>query len=379
MTKLRDYQSVVVDEFNQALKDGAKSILIVSPTGSGKTKMVSKAIKGANLVPLAISHRVEICNQIRREFADTGIDRFWVRGIQASDTLRMSINENVINAIFIDEAHHLAAHSYQRVIKMRGKKLLIGATATPYRADGASIVSNFDKVIYAPTHKELVDRGYLAHTEFVSAIDIDFDEVKDNIKGDYEAKGCLDKIRVVIHAGDIVKQLQSNGCGAGTIIYAVNIEHCALIENELRDHGLVCKSITSRTKKDDRKQMIMDFQEGLFDYLINCEVLTEGTDIKKVNNIVMIRPTKSLVLYKQMIGRGVRPDSNCKVVDLVGNVSRFGDVFSTHHWKRDKVTSMSIKSSSITEDVNSSLLLHLESVECDLKPIVPVGIRRHFK
>lgn len=380
MTTLRDYQKDVVGDFQKALSDGAKSILIVSPTGSGKTKMVSSALKITNRIPLAIAHRVEICNQIRKEFTDNKFDRFWVRGILGSDTLRMASNENVIDTIFIDEAHHLAANSYQRVVKQRGKKLLVGATATPYRADGASIVDNFDVVIYAPTHAELVDRGYLSKTEFVSAIDIDFSEIKNSIKGDYDSKGCLDKIRIVIHAGDLVKQLQDNGCKTGTIIYAVNIEHSALIENELREHGLCCASLTSRTKKEDRKQILSDFESGLIDYVINCEVLTEGTDIKNVKNIVMIRPTKSLGLYKQMIGRGVRPDGDCKVVDLVGNVSRFGDVFSSHHWKRDKVTKMAVTSSSlINEDVNSSLLLHLESVKCDLKPVVPIGIRRHFK
>lgn len=160
MIALRDYQKDVVGDFQKALSDGAKSILIVSPTGSGKTKMVSSALKITNRIPLAIAHRVEICNQIRKEFSDNNFERFWVRRIQSSDTLRMASNDNVIATIFIDGARHIAANSYQRVVKQRGKKLLVGATATPYRADGASIVDNFDVVIYAPTHAELVDRGY---------------------------------------------------------------------------------------------------------------------------------------------------------------------------------------------------------------------------
>lgn len=377
MNELRGYQNTIINEMKAAINNGSRSILLVAPTGSGKTTMVAHVIKDFGLNALAVAHRVEICSQIRNEFNKRGLYGSYVKGVMAQRTLTLASDDKQVDTVFIDEAHHIASPRYQKLVGCSKNKILIGATATPYRLDGASIVGNFESVIYAPTHDELVGLGYLAKPEFISALDINFDDIKSSVKGDYDEKGSLDRIRIVVHAGDLPRILKQHTSISGSLIYAVNIEHCELIRVELDSVGISCKVLTSHTPRKERESILKEFEKDEIDCIVNCEVLTEGTDIRGVRNVVMIRPTKSLVLYKQMIGRGSRPDCECKIVDLVGNIPRFGDVFSKHSWKRDKRTKQGATSSCPPMVDSAATLLHLESVETELKSVViPKGVSK---
>jgi DNA repair protein RadD len=323
----RKYQKAAIAEMERAVRDGAKSILLVSPTGSGKTKIVSDFLSRNSRHPVGVAHRIEIVRQIGSAFERAGLQSFNAVSFASSQAIHLAASASV-DAIFIDEAHHIAASRYQKIMKAAAGKLIIGATATPYRADGVSVIGNFDCVVNAATATELCEQGYLAKLSYVSASDVDFTGVKLNVRRDLDEKGALERVRVVVQAGDIVQAWRQHAFGRSAIIYAINVEHVEMISRELREHNIPHEAITGRTKKSVRDQAIRAFENGYVKALVNCEVFTEGTDVAEVGAIIMVRPTLSRALYKQMIGRGMRPDCDCVVIDHVGNYKRHGDVMA---------------------------------------------------
>lgn len=304
---------------------GARSILLVAPTGSGKTRMVSEAMRIANRSCLAVAHRIELCKQIDNEFDRTGPGEYQVVGIgsrRVGDLIRAA----KYKSLFVDEGHHIAATSYRRLVENRGHMLLVAATATPYRTDGASLKPFFDKIVLAPSARELSDAGHLAKVTYVSSDDVDYEGIRLTKRLEFDEKDALRRVRVSVQAGHIVTAWWRYARGRNALVYAINLEHCEWIKAELDAANVPCAIISSRTGRRERRQLIADFERRSLRALINCEVFTEGTDISMVGAIIMVRPTNSRSLYKQMIGRGMRPDVPCVVIDHVGNCLRHGNV-----------------------------------------------------
>jgi superfamily II DNA or RNA helicase len=373
MLQKRKYQSDIINQIKNAIKSGSKSILLVAPTGSGKTKMVSCALKESGVSVLALAHTREICEQIRKEFSRTGPNISVVSGIR-SGNVPSFVSSKDIDAIFIDEAHHCPAKSYKRIIDAKGDKILIGATATPYRADSASLSRIFQTIISAPNEKELTSMGYLAKVEYVSSNDVDYQGIKLNKRKEFDEKEALKKVRISVQAGDLINAWKKYAKGRNAIIYTINIEHAEQVEKELIMSGVSCGLVTGRLGKKKRDEIIDGFSRGNIRALINCQVLTEGTDVPNVGAIIMLRPTMSRSLYKQMIGRGMRPDKDCVVIDHVGNYLRHGRVFDENplsvmknsrleHAQGDTVTSMDISENYV------KMGLHIEKVDSSLSRI----------
>lgn len=369
---LRPYQVKMVSEICDAISQGAKSILVVAPTGSGKTKIVSAALRKAGLSALGIAHRVEICRQIRSEFLLTGPTSYEVMGISSS-AVNSIVRDQKFDALFIDEAHHSAASSYRRIIANRGRMILISATATPYRTDGVSLTPIFERVVVAPSAAELCGQGYLARVKYVGAEDVDFEGVKLTKKNEFEAEDALRRVRVAVQAGDLVAAWNKYARNAKALIYAINLEHCEEIFKELKLSRISAEIVSSRSSRSKRKSHIDAFEDDRIKALINCEVFTEGTDLRGVGAIIMLRPTNSRALYKQMIGRGMRPDVPCVVLDHVGNHRRHGNVMTEDPleiMRSAKLERAAVSESSPPMDVSIQRMdLHVERVDCRLATV----------
>jgi len=368
----RPYQNSLINKIVSSVNNGAKSILLVAPTGSGKTKIVSKAMNKLNYPTLAFSHRVEIGRQIGEEFKSTGPQIFSVSGIRGPKVKTMLLDKSY-KAVFIDEAHHVPAKSYQRLVSGLDGKVLIGATATPYRSDFVSVGKYFDTVIEAPNAKELTEAGYLAEVKYVSSDDVDFSGIKINVRKEYDEIDALNRVRISVQAGDLVKAWSKYAKRRNAIIYCINVEHGEQIAKELELANVPAMLITGKTGKKKREAAIRRFEIGEVRALINCQVFTEGTDVKNVGSIIMLRPTLSRGLYKQMIGRGMRPDLKCIVIDHVGNYMRHGCVL-----EENPVELMNSAKLAMMPDGNSRGIklervemmdLHVEKVDSDLKEI----------
>lgn len=327
MAELREYQADAVRKILAHIQRGAKSVLLVAPTGAGKTKIVSETLRAGRHSAIAVAHRLELCKQLKSELARCGPARFNVFGVQ-SRGVGAAIQNGDHDVLFIDEVHHAAASSYRRLIENRGDMILIGATATPYRADGASLEHFFDAVVTTPSAKELSEAGFLAPVTYISSDDVDYKGIKLNKLREFEQADALRRVTVAVQAGDLVLSWSKYARSKNALIYGINLEHCERIAAELRRAKVPTGIISSRTSKRERESLISQFESRHLRALVNCEVFTEGTDISGVGAIIMLRPTNSRALYKQMIGRGMRPDTSCVVIDHVGNFIRHGNVLA---------------------------------------------------
>lgn len=324
---LRDYQERAVQDILAAVAAGAQSVLLIAPTGSGKTRMISAAVARMGRQCVSYAHRREIVRQIADAMQAASVAVHDAMGVTSARALRAA-NSSRFDTLFVDEAHHIAAPSYLQLLKAGRNKLILGATATPYRADGAKIGPLFDAVVATESARCLADAGYLAQVSYVAASDVDFAGIKKNIKKDFDATEALERVRISVQAGDVVQSWTDHAHGAPALVYCINQQHCELVREELTEAGKTAAVVTARTRPTERRALIAAFEARELDALINCEIFTEGTDIRGVQTLIMLRPTLSRALYKQMIGRGLRPDVDCIVIDHVGNHARHGDVLN---------------------------------------------------
>lgn len=314
--ELRQYQKDVVTSFKKN-----KNNLLIAPTGSGKTLMIAAICKRYKLKPLIIAHRKEILRSFKRLFLRMGLDAFY------SSPQKRNQDDLIYgcDVVVIDEAHHIAASSFDRIAQKAGElgKKILGATATPYRSDGLSIKGYFDSFISTPSIRTLSYNGFLAKVRYFYANELDFFAETEALKDELVAE---EKVRAVVVAGDVNDLWDRFAKNKKAIIFCCSISHAKDIGDGLVDLGKKIAIVEGKTPKKQRFDIERKLRNNEIDGVVNCEIYTEGVDLPKIGAVIMLRPTKSRLLYKQMIGRGLRPDESCTVIDCVGNYNMHGDV-----------------------------------------------------
>lgn len=320
--RLRDYQLKAIEQITSGGK--RKPTLLVAPTGSGKTVMVAESLAHLGMSAVAICHRVEIRRQIEKAFDASGVEGRAISNL--NNRIKKLIKD--YDALFIDEAHHMPAETFLRAYELAKKhrKFIIGATATPYRSDKVDISRYFSKYVSCEAIGDLVLGGHIAKVKYHTASSVDFKQIKRIRRDDLKEQDAFNQVRVLVQAGDVCAAWSKYAKNKGALIYCCNQQHVDLVKAELDQAGMKNESITSKTGSTERKDIVAKFESMKIRAIVNCMVLSEGADIKNVGCIIMLRPTASRSLYKQMIGRGMRPDCECSVIDLVGNYELHGDV-----------------------------------------------------
>lgn len=355
---LYDFQQNAVRALNENINvDGPASGLLVMPTGSGKTRTAAYFLlrdmisQGYQVVWL--THRHMLVDQAADAFLNAyplikknnpkakKLDMICISG-QHSSIRKAEKTDNIIIVsvqsgfrsreylepvlarkviVVIDEAHHAVAHSYQRVLdfirrKRRNMKLL-GLTATPIRSTDRSskkLMEMFnEKIIYSISMSKLISQKVLSdpHFERVETSvnfepQINVDEAK-LIKRFGELPATLiDRVAKSAKRNKVIVDtyMQKREQYGKTLIFALNIEHCYTLCKDLRKKGVKCDYIYSG--RDDNARIIKEFQNGDLDVLVNINILTEGSDVPKIQTVFLTRPTQSEGLLVQMIGRGLR-------------------------------------------------------------------------
>lgn len=325
MLEERRYQKDAVDGIRWAISQGAKAIMLVAPPGSGKTKIVSDFMAEESGRVMAFSHRKEIRDQIKQSFELHGVKSFDVISTcsRSIDFKEVEISEFV----FIDECHHAPAKTFDAVFQ-RARGIIIGATATPYRTDGEKLKDFFDAVVFTPSVADLSLHGFLSSVDTFEVSNVDFDKIKKNAKKELQKGDTYRNVRIVVQAGDVGREWDRLAKGNQAIIFCVTVKHCHEVKKELTEQGKNVVVVTSSTPPRARERALADFENGKIDGIINCEVFTEGTDIKNVSTVILLRPTMSRALLKQMIGRGFRNDVPLTIIDHVGNLSKHPGVMN---------------------------------------------------
>lgn len=365
--QLRDYQQAAVDGlFNWWNDNREGNPLIVVPTAGGKTVIFSAIIKklmeeytGCSILILA--HRKELISQAEQKLlsvwptAPVGVyaaslDRREIAPITIAsrDSIANKIKDiGRFELVFVDEAHNIAPGEttrYRKIIEGLRENYpdlhVIGFTATPYRGDGKLIYgeknSIFAGIAYEIHIQELLKKEFLSPVTAISVAQesiADTSEVK-TTGGDFNLK----ELEAVTADEELIKAAMTewetkayNRGRESTVFFCVSVLHANLVSEELAKRGYTVPVISGETPKQLRDDILKKFHRGDLIGIANCAILTEGTDIPRIDCISLLRPTKSIVLYKQIIGRGMRlsPETgkqNCLILDHGGCIERFGPV-----------------------------------------------------
>jgi len=354
MIELRPYQHIVVGKYAEAITAGKQRILIVMPTGSGKTPTANAIIRqhvaaGANVLVLA--HSREIIAQTSEKLHAAGIEHgtiqagfmqhperavqvasiatLWARAMR---TQRMELPS--AHVLIIDEAHHCPANTYKKIIAEYPDAILIGLTATPCRGDGRGLGSIFDVIVEGPQVGDLVAEKFLVRTRVFAPTDPDLDGVEVRT-GDYVENQLADRMDKPQLIGDIVSHWHRFGELRKTVAFAVNVRHSIHIRDEFIASGVRAEHVDGAMPKPERDAVLARLASGATQVVTNCMVLTEGWDMPEVSCCILARPTKRMGLYRQMIGRVLRPAPgkiNAIVLDHSGATFRHGFVEDRVTW-----------------------------------------------
>ncbi len=348
--KLRDYQRRVIAEVYAQIQAGMRRILLVAPTGSGKTVIASQLVAQAasrNQRVLFLVHREVLVEQTWEKFQSFGLsagfiksgwqeDRTALLQIASVQTLHRrhwwkSFNPDLV---LLDEAHIVAWVSV--VERMMATDCpdatYLGLTATPWRLSRREgLGDKFEALVCAPLPAQLIQAGHLAPLRYYGFDDhLDLSQVR-TVAGEFSepdlAVAC-DQPQLIAH---IVQQWQRLCAGRQTIAFAVNVEHSKHIRDAFVQAGIAAEHVDGSTPIPERTAIYQRLATGQTLVLSSCLVLTEGFDVCAVNAVILCRPTKSKALFFQMTGRGMRisPETgktDCIVLDQAGNVKRFGFV-----------------------------------------------------
>ena len=352
--QLRDYQLEALEAVQKEYDLDIRRQLIVLPTGTGKTYLFAGITKHFNKRTLILAHRDELLKQAKDKIqkywpeSDIGIvqssieqyDHQIVIGSLQSCAYPHRIEQlkqQHFEVLIVDEAHHVAAECYQRILKQlgfmdeSGTKLLLGFTATPERADKLGLGDTFQKIVFMRSIATMITQGYLCPVNARRCLtSVSLDKVG-TIHGDFNLGQLISTVNVKERNEFIVSKYSKYACGRKAIAFCTNIQHCHDLAKAFNEHGIAAKAIWGNMHTHDREQTLEDLKYGNIDVCTSCGVLTEGFDEPTVNCILMARPTKSRGLYQQMLGRGLRPAEgkfDCLVIDFADEVHDLNSIMT---------------------------------------------------
>jgi superfamily II DNA or RNA helicase len=340
---LRPYQEKAVRNAIREIGTD-RSTLVVMPTGSGKTKVMTEiARRRAGDKILVLAHRDELLQQARERFAHdcderVGLDkaddfaadeRIVVGSIQTvSMPARLErFSKQRFDMIMVDEAHHACAATYRRVLDYFPDAKIIGVTATPDRADEKAMGQVFDSVAFLYEIENAINDGYLCDVRCsrIEIAGLDLSSVK-TVAGDLN-QGDLDKVMAIeeVLLGVADATIREAG-DRRTLLFTTSVANADRLAEIMNRHREGCAmAVNGKTEIDERRSILRAHQSGDYQFLVNCAITTEGYDDPAISCVAIARPTKSRALYTQMAGRGLRifpGKSDCLLLDFCGNSGR---------------------------------------------------------
>lgn len=344
---LRDYQKASVEAVHN-MKAGYKGIISL-PTGTGKTVVmtaIANSIDGRVLIVVQSSElREQTLEKLKKENPDLDVGSVQASLDEVNCKIVVATRQSLTHSkstrmdrmsehgdfelIFFDEAHNACFQIKKIIDKLNNKNAkIIGLTATPFNTDMNTV---FDGIIYEKPILEMIKSGYLCEpkAKYIYS-DTDLSHVK-TLAGEFNQKQLEETVnndnrnKIIVDA--YFKYAKDR---KATLVFATGIDHCRDICKEFQDNNIACEFVDSTIDDDLREQRIADFKNGKIKVLINVGILTTGFDHEPVDCIIYARPTKSKILYTQILGRGLRTAENkkdCLVIDVV-DVCRKHDIQS---------------------------------------------------
>ncbi|WP_099974223.1 DEAD/DEAH box helicase [Lactobacillus terrae] len=340
MYKLHQYQQTLVNQARQKLSKKSKSVLIVSPAGSGKSVIIAEIARLALLKPdgqvMFTVHRKELVEQIKQSFENNDVDlnRCTVMTVGKIANRLDSLPKPTL--IITDETHHSLAKTYQSIYEYYSDVPRLGFSASPWRMNGKGLGNVYDSMVEGPSVEWLIKNNYLAPYKYYSVKLVDDEKLKRSSTGDYTNKSIDDAIGRTIF-GDVISTYKKVADGKQAIVYCHSIEFSKYIAEQFNKSGIKAAHADSKTPNKEREQIMSDFKKGILQVISNVDLISEGFNVPDCSVVIMLRPTESLVLNIQQSMRGMRykPNKISTIIDHVGNYSRFGLPDSERFWSLD--------------------------------------------
>jgi superfamily II DNA or RNA helicase len=277
----------------------------------------------ANQRVLFLVHRRELVQQASRKLYDVGLDHgiiaagFPVRSDQLVQVASIStLHRRAVRScimlmpeaelLVIDEAHHGLARTWRRIIDAYPDTTVLGLTATPCRADGRGLGTLFESLVECPGIRELIEQGYLVPTRVFAPTKPDLEGIR-TIAGDFDEEQLEQRLDKPVLVGDIVTHWHRLAARLRTVVFAISRAHAVHLRDEFARSGVVACYLDGDTPAQERDSILANLKKGTIEVVVNVGVLSEGWDQPQVQCIVLARPTKSFGLYRQIVGRGLRP------------------------------------------------------------------------
>ncbi|MBQ2964177.1 MAG: DUF3427 domain-containing protein [Clostridia bacterium] len=363
------YQQEILDKLEAERKvRGYNRNLVVAATGTGKTvisaldyKRFRKQNPGKPCRLLFVAHREEILKQslytFRAVLKDANFGEMFVGNYKPDSIENLFISIQTFNSqdftaktapdfydyIIVDEFHHAAAPTYQKLLAYYQPQILLGLTATPERMDGKSILPYFNNRIAAEIRlPEAIDRKLLCPFQYFGVTDtVDLDTLKWSAggydKGEltkiYTLSGAMANRRADLVVGSLLKYVTDINDVKG-LGFCVSIEHAEFMCRYFNEHNIPSMFLTGHSPDEERKNAKQRLVAGEVRFIFVVDIYNEGVDIPEVNTVLFLRPTESLTVFLQQLGRGLRlaEDKEClTVLDFIGQANKkynFEDKFA---------------------------------------------------
>jgi len=348
--QLRPYQWEIVSEVRSLLKQGKRRPLVVSPTGSGKTVMFSHIAHGAGAKDKRVwilVHRQELIEQTSRTMREFNVPHGiiaagWpvdplphVQIVSVQTVVRRVAGLVPPDVIIVDECHHAAAGTWSRILGAFPQAVVLGFTATPERLDGKGLSDAFDAIIRGPEVAWLIENGFLTQPVYYAPpnqLNLDGLHVRG---GDYARDEVAAEVDKPMITGDAVKHYRRLCPGSPAVAFCASVAHAEHVAQAFAAAGYSAATIDGTLDRLERRKRVQALKTGELQVLTSCEIISEGFDIPVVTAAILLRPTKSLGMHLQQIGRVLRVAPNkprAVILDHVGNCLRHGLAEEVREW-----------------------------------------------
>jgi len=351
--QLRPYQQQAIDDLRVAFRDGARAPLLVAPTGAGKTVIIAAVLQGVasrGRSAIVLVHRRELIAQTSAKLTLADVPHGIIAaGVPATDapiqiasvqTLARRLDRIAAqpDLIVIDEAHHATAGIWGKALTHWPEALRLGVTATPVRQDGRGLGVVFDRLVLGPSTAELISGGFLCPARIYAPPPVADLSGLHRRAGDYAIDEAAERMDRPTVTGDAIAHYQRLAAGQRAIAFCCNVKHAEHVCAAFNHAGVEVATLLGCTDPLRRDATVARFAAGELQVLVTVDVVSEGFDIPAAGCAILLRPTQSLGLYLQQVGRVLRPapgKAAAIVLDHVGNVHRHGWPDDHREWSLD--------------------------------------------
>lgn len=346
----RDYQRQLLATVLTHWQQGHRRIMLQLATGGGKTVLFSSlaaefTARGEGV--LVVAHRLELLLQAKEKLeAVSGVAVGIIKAghepdpnaliqVASIQTLCRRTQLPPAALLILDEAHHSAADSYMSLMRHYQQALTLGVTATPARSDGQGFKYLYDTLICGPSTGDLITNGHLCpYRLFAASKAVDIAGVE-TLGGEYNQRQLAEAVNTSLVLGDLLDTWQKYARGKKTVVFGVDVLHSKAIAAAYLATGIAAEHLDGETSLDERAAILERFRSGRTLVLSNCGIVSEGFDVPSIEAIQCVRPTKSLILWLQIVGRALRPavgKNYAIIIDHTQNWAHHGLPDDQHNW-----------------------------------------------